>query len=174
MKHPQLISILFVASTLFGCDTSGSDATSDAGNSLSKPVNELTSDELMEICDLRDQIADVQFEKVACYLYLIQQEKEFGALCERDIEDCIAAPPPETAFLAASWRCVLPDELPACAAEVTAQELDECYTDKLAKFHMIEASVTCDFDTEDPSNDVDLVSSCQAINAQCPGLLDSL
>ena len=151
--------------TMLGACSGGSGASGDA------EITELSSAEAMNICNVRDRINDAQLTKVGCYLYLIQQEKEFLDICELSIEECLAAPPAEIAFLGASYRCIVPEDgpdYPACASEVTVRELQNCYDDRFNDFIAIERSISCDFD---PATEISEIASCEAIEATCPGIL---
>lgn len=157
-----LVSLLFAFSIAGAACSSGG-----SGVSSSKPVSEFTQEDADKFCAYTDELfAEIEedFVKVLCYA-IAAAFSDGEAECEMLAQDCIEDPGEEEEE---EFECELGD-LPECASEVTAGEVEDCLEADAAQIESFAKTVNCASDFEQGLADT---PECQAIEEKCPGFFD--
>jgi hypothetical protein len=149
-------------------------ACGDSGPDPSTPVSELDTAELESICrsyyHAPAGVSDTDFARWQCYVQAIVLHDDSPGLfpdCEQLALDCIeesGAEEPEDCELDESDR----SDLPECASDVTAGELQDCFDAVADQIRDGTDEVSCQLTVDD----VGLPAACSDIETRCPELLE--
>jgi hypothetical protein len=158
-----LVSLLFAFSIAGAACSSGG-----SGVSSSKPVSEFDQGDVDKFCDYTDELfseIEEDFVKVLCYA-LAAAFGDGEEECEMLAQECIEGEEEEEEE--EEDQCELGD-LPDCASEITAGELEDCLEAEADQISTFARTVNCASDFEQAFVDP---PECQAIEAKCPGFFD--
>lgn len=155
----RLVAVLFAFSIAGAACSSGG-----SGVSSSKPLSDFTQEDADKFCAYVDDVyADLDDDFLKIYCYAFSSFFAEGEECEMLAQECIEEGFDEEEE--EEFECELGD-LPECASEVTAGELEDCLEEEADDVESFARTVNCDTDFE---QDLPLTPACQRIEDKCPG-----
>ena len=136
-----VLSIAFVCGC--GGDDDGADGADGADDMT--PLTELSSADAQALCEAFDDRYDdalLDFQTITCYLSAI------GATdCEELVEGCLATAPNDPGAL--TCEITSGADLPACAADITVGDLNDCFDAVFGGLAGLADEITCESDPKD-------------------------
>jgi hypothetical protein len=148
----------------------GGDDDIDSGVDPDKTLEELSNSEVMDLCESTlDRVADA-FVTIFCFTDAIaESQQDPDADCETLAEECLDDPPSSDDELACEIDPeTFDDELPACAAEITVAEMEDCFTNVVQELEQAADEISCDSVPVPPV----FAELCMDIVDQCPDLFE--
>jgi hypothetical protein len=142
--------------------------TSGSGVDRAKPLSSVTLDEATTVCNYAMlELDPADALKFACYVGAIfESELDPQVNCNTAAQECIAAAEPVDIDCDITSQADI-DGLPACAAQVTLGEYEDCQVATARAMTTLAAEISCSSDLETLSQKP---AECQAMLAKCPGL----
>lgn len=140
----------------------------DGGTSIDPSISltDLSTAETEELCEYIAGFVDPQdAASASCYaLALFTSDSEEA--CEASYAACVAEDDTE------ETDCTEPLDLPACASEVTAGEMEACLKAQGEQFSAFANSISCTSDPAEVFTPAELPAECASANEKCPELFE--
>ena len=131
----------------------------------SKDLLSLTDEEIIDICEYSESLLDGEFDEIGCYAQGIFGASD-GGDCESIFDACMASIEPEPS----DCPTAADEELPACAAQVTVDEIESCLSAQARGIRNVD--ISCATTPEELENlEPPTPAECDVVNQKCPELL---
>lgn len=167
MKTPIrgiLITLALGAISLAACG--GGDGANGTSIDPSISLTDLSAAETEELCEYISSIIDPQDAQSASCHFLALLTSDSVETCEASYVACIAEDDTE------ETDCTEALELPECASEVTAGEMEACLEAQGTQFAALASSLSCTSDPEEAFAPLELPAECESANEKCPELFE--
>ena len=143
----------------------------DGGSGLDGDTtyDQLSDGEAMDFCEWSFSLnSDEEVARFTCYAAALIVSEGDRDTCETIVEECLDEAEP----FDPTEACSEPDDLPACASEITVTEMERCAEQNADLLSDLARDVSCD-DSADDLLDFELPPACLDIQEQCPDLFES-
>jgi len=162
------LTLCALALALSAC--SDDDGPGSSGVDPAKTLDQVSQEDVDALCDWAyGLISDEDILRFGCYFAGVTRSGGDRSACEEFVQTCLdEARPIDRDQL----QCTLGEDLPACAREITVEEIEDCMAAGAGQFGDFANAASCDSSPDDFGGPAERSPACDAVAEQCPELYE--